>query len=58
LFRCDAEALEDSICKKKLLIKKSIVTGYETITKCLDPEAAAVRRDALARIVYAKLFDW
>ncbi|KAG6662878.1 myosin-6-like [Carya illinoinensis] len=52
LFMCDAKALEDSLCKRV------IVTRDETITKCLDPEYAAVSRDALAKIVYARLFDW
>ncbi|RYR03104.1 hypothetical protein Ahy_B06g081929 isoform C [Arachis hypogaea] len=52
LFMCDAKALEDSLCKRV------IVTRDETITKWLDPEAAALSRDALAKIVYARLFDW
>ncbi|XP_051143189.1 myosin-6-like [Andrographis paniculata] len=52
LFMCDAKALEDSLCKR------IIVTRDETITKELDPEAAASSRDALAKIVYARLFDW
>uniref|UniRef100_A0A2P2MTX3 Myosin-6-like n=1 Tax=Rhizophora mucronata TaxID=61149 RepID=A0A2P2MTX3_RHIMU len=52
LFMCDAKALEDSLCKRV------IVTRDETITKWLDPESAAVSRDALAKIVYTRLFDW
>ncbi|KAG4913301.1 hypothetical protein JHK86_053734 [Glycine max] len=52
LFMCDAKALEDSLCKRV------IVTRDETITKWLDPEAAALSRDALAKIVYTRLFDW
>jgi len=51
LFMFDAKALEDSLCKR------AIVTRDETITKWLDPESAALSRDALA-IVYTRLFAW
>ncbi|WZY92541.1 hypothetical protein YC2023_064870 [Brassica napus] len=49
--RCDEKALEDSLCKRVM------VTRGESITKSLDPGSAALSRDALAKIVYSKLFD-
>ncbi|KHN21355.1 Unconventional myosin-Va [Glycine soja] len=52
LFMCDAKALEDSLCERV------IVTPDGNITKPLDPDAAALSRDALAKTVYSKLFDW
>ncbi|KAG2320267.1 hypothetical protein Bca52824_013480 [Brassica carinata] len=52
LFMCDEKALEDSLCKRVM------VTRDESITKSLDPDSAALGRDALAKIVYSKLFDW
>lgn len=51
-FRCDEKALEDSLCKRV------IVTPDGNITKPLDPDLAVLSRDALAKTVYSKLFDW
>ncbi|KAL6611360.1 hypothetical protein ACP70R_039288 [Stipagrostis hirtigluma subsp. patula] len=52
LFMCDEKALEESLCKRVM------VTRGDIIVKNLDSRAAALSRDALARIVYSRLFDW
>ncbi|VVA99827.1 unnamed protein product [Arabis nemorensis] len=52
LFMCDEKALEDSLCKRVM------VTPEETISRCLDPKSAALSRDAFAKFVYSRLFDW
>ncbi|KAK6162834.1 hypothetical protein DH2020_002675 [Rehmannia glutinosa] len=48
----DEQALEDSLCKRV------IVTPDGSITKPLDPAAAVTSRDAFAKTMYSRLFDW
>ncbi|KAJ0735376.1 putative myosin ATPase [Helianthus annuus] len=52
LFMCDETALQESFCQRVM------VTRGESIKKSLDPNSAAISRDAMAKIVYSKLFDW
>ncbi|KAL9660447.1 hypothetical protein QQ045_025262 [Rhodiola kirilowii] len=52
LLRCDAQHLEDA------LIKRVMVTPEEVITRTLDPLNAVGSRDALAKTIYCRLFDW
>ncbi|KAL3812396.1 hypothetical protein ACJIZ3_013664 [Penstemon smallii] len=49
---CNEQSLEDSLCKRVMF------TRDEKITKSLDPVAAAISRDAFAKIIYSRLFDW
>ena len=49
VVRCDEKALEDSLCQRV------IVTPDVNITKPLDPDSAALSRDALAKTVIFKI---
>ena len=51
-FRCDSEALEDALCKRVM------ITPEEVIKRPLDPHAATISRDGLAKTIYSRLFDW
>ncbi|KAL6534061.1 hypothetical protein OROHE_013894 [Orobanche hederae] len=52
LFRCDVKLLLAT------LTTRSIQTREGIIVKALDCNAAVAGRDALAKTVYARLFDW
>ncbi|XP_020107085.1 protein OPAQUE1-like isoform X2 [Ananas comosus] len=52
LFMCNPELLVATLCSR------SIQTLEGTITIALDCAAAAANRDALAKTVYSRLFDW
>ncbi|WJX19316.1 hypothetical protein P8452_09027 [Trifolium repens] len=52
LLMCDADALEDALCKRVM------ITPEEVIKRSLDPGSATVSRDGLAKTIYSRLFDW
>ncbi|KAL5559547.1 hypothetical protein UlMin_035758 [Ulmus minor] len=52
LFMCDVNLLLATLCSR------SIQTREGVIVKALDCNAAVAGRDALAKTVYARLFDW
>ncbi|XP_020224383.1 myosin-15 isoform X1 [Cajanus cajan] len=52
LFMCDVDLLLATMCTR------SIQTREGSIVKALDCNAAVAGRDALAKTVYARLFDW
>ncbi|OIW12077.1 hypothetical protein TanjilG_15317 [Lupinus angustifolius] len=52
LFMCDVDLLLTTLCTR------SIKTREGSIVKALDCNAAVAGRDALAKTVYARLFDW
>lgn len=52
LLMCNPLSLEDALCKRVM------ITPEEIIKRSLDPHAAAVSRDGLAKTIYSRLFEW
>ncbi|GBG77578.1 hypothetical protein CBR_g24025 [Chara braunii] len=53
ILMCDEKMLEKSLTTRIMRASRT-----ESITKILDKSQATDNRDALARTIYAKLFDW
>ncbi|THU71937.1 hypothetical protein C4D60_Mb04t06810 [Musa balbisiana] len=49
LLMCDSAALEDALCKRVM------ITPEEVIKRPLDPRAATISRDGLAKTIYSRL---
>lgn len=51
-LRCDVNLLLATLCTRSIQTREGI------IIKALDCNAAVASRDALAKTVYARVFDW
>ncbi|TMW60504.1 hypothetical protein Poli38472_000546 [Pythium oligandrum] len=52
LFGCPTERIQAALCNR------TVITRNDAVTVPLDPVEAVENRDALAKTIYSKMFDW
>lgn len=51
-FGLPSESIQEALCNR------TVITRNDSVTVPLDPVEAVENRDALAKTIYAKMFDW